>query len=630
MKRDRGTVAKRISLLLLISGSCILVTGLNLGFGPGNAAANASMTLSDQKGRTSPFFLSGPNATTTLTSTFTLKIPEGSMMPFPYATFDWLTPQGRKIAEVEEPFQYIEPRTFVARSTIKANLSTFPPDPNAYSVRASAGEYGRSTDFHVCSRPVGKAYEENFSDELAGVLPSDWRIEEAGYGENSQWVEELLFEGRNKVLRMASYVDHEALLSHGLNISSSHLALAFDARLVEELEGNESGQPAMAFGLESKEGRMALIRLGGSDNQEVLPFGYPYHMGRWIRMEVFLDLGNPSSSSIYLDGCLVGAAKLPAVSPSEVQGLYFYLGGGTEYIGQFDNIAVTEFVLDGGQPRRPAISWISTRPSEGQWFDPSSFTITYNAEITPCLESNRYLDAEDVEIQLWNSTAEVAKISYASWHRGESCSSPCSVERHSFQWQIPPQFLASAGYYEVRAVPMDPSLPLLASQAAFHVDEPLRGYFAYAKSGPVISPPLFERQPMNLTLCVEFDPSAHSGKGIEAFRDKTCSIVWFDPEGTPIKNETQWMRTHPSYPSGQPRIFATLRVGNETSPGIYSCSVTATCNTGYRIKRSFSFTIYDAREEGIFLISVLLVLVGRPPGSPQLFGIGRGRRCWKR
>ena len=581
--------------------------------GLGTDVETTSITLTDQLGRTSPFFICGSNATTNLTATFEVVISEGGMMPSPVATFAWRTSEGRVVAEIYKSFAYVGANAFISRSTLNLNLSTLAPDLDAYSVTASAGEYQATIGFHICARANLTVFEKNFSSDPAGTLLPEWEIELPGYGEAAQWVEELTFEGRNHVLRMASYLDQMALLSHGINLSSKHIQMGFRMRIWEVNISNKNDLIAMSFGLGVQEEKIPLVELGRSDNQVVFPFDYHYNQGKWFDLNIFLDLGPlTSTSSLYLDGIRVGSKELPPIDPEEVDRFYFSLGGGAYYVGQFDNILVREFALNEGPCDRPAVAWVNVRPSHGQWFDPSGFLVTYSVEITPCLDSNPYLEVGDVQIELWNSTNMLGVLRKAGWNGTGSCSSPCHIVTHSYSCMIPAglidvrteDFHEFHGDFWVKSVPNDPTLVLVSKSSSFHVDDPLDAYFSFWIAGPEISPAIFDREPMNLSLNVEFDPSVRSGNGTSCYIDKTCRVYWFDPNGENLKNETHLMRTHRSYPSQQPWVFSTLPIDEESPVGTYTCLITAICNSGYEVSESCRFTLV-AVHEGMLVTFIL-------------------------
>lgn len=594
------------------------------GQGTGVQISDMSLTLRDQLGRTSPYFITNGNSTKELRATFLLQVSEGSLMPFPGATFTWITPNGDSSVQVYRSFVYAGSNRFIAECILDVDLSDFPPKIGAYTVKAAAGEHHTSLEFHICGRPRSTIYAEDFSDRRPGSMPDDWHIEEEGYGPGAHWIEDLIFEGHDKVLRSASYFDREALLLRAINVSSQHLAIDFRTRISEEMMANNSKQDAFALGLQVDHGLLPLFELGRSDMQKVLPFGIPYQQDTWLDVEIYVDLiGDGSEATAYIDGRLAGRASLPPLVAEEVMGFYFRLGGGAHYVCHIDDICIDEYDLDQGPTGRPANASLTVSPSDGQWLDPNGLLATYEVEVTPCVPSNPYIVVDEVVLELWNETHRLGVVGRTSWN-GTTCASPCTVVEHRYVRRIPPELICNPslghreyeGLYTVKAVPSDPQLELLECSCEFEVDDPMDSYFSTTKAGLPLHPPDFEARDVNVTLNIEFDPSPMYANASDPFIDKGVKITWLSPEGEPLFNESTAMRTHSSYPTSGHWAFGVWRIYPRTEAGEYGCRVRVKANSGYFITEEYRFTVHSAGESNPCMavataIVLLIVVSGR-------------------
>ena len=529
-------------------------------------------------------------------------------MPHPDATFIWATPDGHLVQSEHEPFIFVGANTFVSQCIINTNLSAFPPEIQPYRVTASAGEHSKSLDFHVCSSVDAVIYRENFARHASGQLPDDWTVVSAGYGLGAQWIENLVFENHNHVLRMTSYEERSVTLTHPLNISKDHVELSFRVRLWEEAPYEHQNNEALILGFYTQSDSFNILRLGRSDRQEVLPFGTTYTQNEWIQFEIYLDMDPlASSASIYMNGIRLGSRRLPPANPGDIEGLIITLGDGAYYVGQFDDIVLREYDLEEGIPDHPAVAEINVRPSHGQWFDPSSLITVFSVNVTPCLMTNPYIIVEGLKFQLWNSTHILGEFGGTSWNGTEYCNSPCRVFRYDFTKKIPVDLFQGQGEYRVISQPVDPTLTNLVHSFTFNIDDPIDAYFSVLEAGPPIHPPVFDlANTYNLSICVEFDPSPTNG-GNENFTERDCLISWLDPEGEIIKNQSARMATKISYPTGNSWIFGSLQLQDYFAGGTYGASISALCNSGYPILDTYNFTVIGIGEPmASFIVTILL------------------------
>ncbi len=660
-------MSEKPGIVLRVGGPALVVSAMLAGFltgaGPGGLAEqtpNVSLSVVDQMGRASPFFLTGSNSTTSLVATFCLSFPEGSLMPHVSAIFAWKTPSSQVQASREEPLVYVGGRTFMSTSTMEVNLSAFPPSSSTYQVSASTGEHVAVSAFHLCGRPTAEVLRKDFKDYPPGSLPPDWVIESPGYGPGAQWVEEV-FGSREHVLRMTSVYIHnyderrpiEARLSHAVNISASHFELSLRMKTwVEILEdcsqsaecncpygpGPVDDLVEASFGLEGEGWRLSLADLGGEGWPSNLPSGFDFVYSKWLDVNIFVDLTtHASSASAYLEGMLMGSKSLPGLRPESIKRVYLELGGSglirgqrfvncsACYVGQFHNIILRQYDLGSGPPSQPVATSIEIRPTHGQWFDPGAIRITYRAQVTPCMSSNPYLEPGPVQVELWNCSGRVATLGTVAWSGTGSCGSPCDVFQSVHAFAVPAEVFISGtegvhefdGWYAVRVMPTQVSLPLLVEEGCFHMDDPIHAYFSLWQGGPRLEPPSVAREPGNITVNIEFDPAAGKWNDNQPYNNKNCSIAWIDPLGKIIRNCTTGMRTHASYPTNQSWAFDALPIRMDSPPGIYTCLIKATANSGYPLLERRTFTLVPVGEGPIGMLLA---------GLPLTFWVSIGKR----
>jgi hypothetical protein len=619
----RAADLRRIGLLVVLATILLGCVAVDMGRGgTGIVALEMSLTLVDQDGRGSPFITSYVNSTDSLTASFVMVVSEGSLMPHPWAAFTWFTPGGQIVQVGEEPLIFVGANTFVSQCTIQANLSSFPPEIRPYTLSVSVGEHSKSMDFHVCASVERVTYRENFADQEPGRLPEEWILEAPGYGPDAQWIESIVFENHNRVLRMTSYEEREAILTRNINLSHKHIELNLRARLWEEAPYEGPNDQALAFGFRTQTGLEPVLVLGRSDRQQVLPFGDGYPQNGWVEYKIYVDLGHDfTSASIYMDCTRLGSRQLPPLGVQDITGISITLGDGAYYVGQFDDILIQEYNLENGFPDHPAEAGIGVRPSHGQWFDPSSIITSYSVNVTPCLASNPYILVDELNFELWNRTHMLGQFGKTGWNGTNFFDSPCRVFNHKYSHRIPTDLFQGPGEYIVVSRPADPSLTNLVQSAAFHIDEPVYAYFSVIEAGPPVEPPVFDMaNTYNISIGVEFDPAPANG-GNTNFTDKNCKISWADPEGEIIKNDSARMTWKKSYPSVKSWVFGNLRVRSSYTGGDYAASIDALCNSGYRLQDTFGFTIIGIGETpNTFALSVFLCL---------LAGSSLRRRAWK-
>ena len=185
--------------------------------------------------------------------------------------------------------------------------------------------------------------EEDFEAMNISHPPPNWTIVRSGYGPGGIWVEES-FHKDNRMLRMTSYSNMKALITHNLTPRSSDIEVQLRARISEELPFWEVDDPvAFSIGLVTEQGKyLSLLDLGRSDNQTILPFNRWYSQGAWIPFRLRPDLER-GESQIFIWNSYVGNQTIPQVDPGEIVSVYLSLGGGAWYVGQVDDLLVAEY-----------------------------------------------------------------------------------------------------------------------------------------------------------------------------------------------------------------------------------------------------------------------------------------------
>jgi len=323
-------------------------------------------------------------------------------------------------------------------------------------------------------------------------------------------------------------------------------------------------------------------------------------------MDIYLDLGRSgSSSSCYLDGIHVGAIKLPAIRPDEIDRIYFLLSGTSYYVAQLDDMLFQEYRLNEGSRYHPFSGSIEVRPSHGQWFDPSSFVVRYSAEIAPRIYSNPYLQVQDLRIELWSSTQRLGIVGRTGWNGSTDHVSSCEVFTHTYSCTIPANLIdpqtagGFEGTYAAKSAVDQPSLPLASKAVTLQVDDPLEAYFSLWRAGPRLPSTNLKRAAMNISINVEFDPQPASGHVNEPFANKTCFVYWVEPGARIIRNQSCAIRSDSTYPSNRSWAFDSLQIHANSTLGTYTCLVKATLNSGYKVTEAYSFTLVVG--EGLLL-----------------------------
>ncbi len=190
--------------------------------------------------------------------------------------------------------------------------------------------------------PWSMLLEEDFEDHPVSYPPPNWTIVRPGYGVSGIWVEQS-FHKDNKWLRMSSFSNMRALITHNISPTSEEIEIQLRIRISEERTFLEvTDQVAFAFGLNTPTSSIKLLELGRSDNQTVMPFNHSYSQGSWIPFRLRANLTS-GSSQVYMWDTSVGRMNNTPVAPEEVSSIYIFLGGGAWYVGQFDDILVTEY-----------------------------------------------------------------------------------------------------------------------------------------------------------------------------------------------------------------------------------------------------------------------------------------------
>jgi len=313
--------------------------------------------------------------------------------------------------------------------------------------------------------------------------------------------------------------------------------------------------------------------------------GAPQALFEWIS-PYGQSIKNRSSPVQYLPG--VGWFSEDVI---DVNGTAFPANGSHSYmvrlrIGAF--LGSESFQVLSGQ-------WVevnlSVAPILGQWFDPSSFKVSFSAVINTGVPANPYRRASNLTLQLFRETFR-GVVANLSWDISGYPVVPGSSYTYTWTGMIPAGLIDTTGngsqeftgIYRLRTVPPQ-GYPALTTETSFYVDDPMESYTSLER-GSVLARSAFE---VNSTLWIniEMDPVLLRNRqhANEPFSDKTVTIYWDWPSPPPdqIKTDTVTATMGSSNPSEQHWASAQLVTNDSYPEGFYRIRASALCNTGYRV-----------------------------------------------
>jgi len=282
--------------------------------------------------------------------------------------------------------------------------------------------------------------------------------------------------------------------------------------------------------------------------------------------------------------------------------------------------------------------WISVdikvEPTNNQWFDPSSFLVTFTAVINTGIAANPYQDVYNLTLQFWDKVHFDLLPSgntdgVPEWYGG-SPSDPAgnpvfanlswnitgydaggvidgSSYTYTYTKMIPASYIDNSttgldeyfGWYAIKSHDGIGSFPAVTKEKQFYVDDGIEGYTSREKASTTVVS-VFEQKPATVWANVEFEPIyLRSGRQHDSadFTDKVTNITWYyndywdagriKPPGTEVLTMTQ----DAAWPSDEYWIFSTASVNSSFMVAGYDIVVNATCNTGYVIRELIPWTV---------------------------------------
>jgi hypothetical protein len=282
--------------------------------------------------------------------------------------------------------------------------------------------------------------------------------------------------------------------------------------------------------------------------------------------------------------------------------------------------------------------WISVNikvePTNNQWFDPSSFLVTFTAVINTGLVANPYQEVHNLTLQFWDKVhfdllPTPTHDGVPEWYGGSPADPagnpvfanlswnitgydaggviPGSSYTYTYTKMIPATYIDNTttrlgeyfGWYAIKSHDGTGTFPAVTAEKQFYVDDGIEGYTSREKASTT-KVSVFEQKPGTLWANAEFEPIyLRSGRQHDsaAFSNKKTNITWYYNDYTdsgrikPPGMEVLTMTQDPAWPSDEYWIFSTASVNSSFMIGGFDIVVNATCNTGYVIRELIEWTV---------------------------------------
>ena len=254
---------------------------------------------------------------------------------------------------------------------------------------------------------------------------------------------------------------------------------------------------------------------------------------------------------------------------------------------------------------------IDVAPTDGQWFDPSSFKVTFTAQVNTGVTANPYQDVYNVTLQFWNATHYQGTpltwdrmLANMSWNITGYPVVSGSSYTYTYTVMIPTSWIdidtltEFFGTYKIKSIPsIDPIIfPAVMAEGAFYVDDPIEGYISLEKASTT-QYSVFEQKTAVIWANAEFDPTfLRSRQNSNAvYDDKDVNITWYwkvpPTLQKPVGNDPTTMTQDAAWPSDQYWAFSTATINSSWNTGTYNVIVNATCDTGYVVRELITYTV---------------------------------------
>jgi len=273
---------------------------------------------------------------------------------------------------------------------------------------------------------------------------------------------------------------------------------------------------------------------------------------------------------------------------------------------------------------------ITVEPTDGQWFDPSSFLVTFTAILNTGVTANPYQEVNNLTLQFWD------KVHYdllptpttdgvPEWYGGlptDPAGNPVfanlswnitgypvvdgSSYTYTYTKMIPATYIDNSttglveffGWYGIRSHDGVGTFPAVIDREDFYVDDPIEGYTSLEKASTVAQS-IWEQKPGTVWVNVEYDPTYLRTRQHEnaEFDDKNTNITWYwncvacgillKPPG----NDETTMTQDAMWPSDQDWAFSTAAVNSSFPITYYEIVANATCDTGYVVRELITWNV---------------------------------------
>jgi hypothetical protein len=283
---------------------------------------------------------------------------------------------------------------------------------------------------------------------------------------------------------------------------------------------------------------------------------------------------------------------------------------------------------------------ITVEPTHDQWFDPSSFQVTFTAIVNTGVADNPYTKVDNITLQFWDKVhvdilPSVAKPDgIPEWYGGQPDDPagnpvfanlswditgyiPISGSSYTYVYQkmIPYTYIDNKtmnfslafrdrfdeffGWYAIKSQPGTGEFPACIASTEFYVDDPIEGYTSLEKAS-TNKESLWEQKPGTVWVNVEYDPvylrtRMHDNA---EYYDKwlDTNITWYYPSAVrspswgqlirPPGHDKTTMTKSDEWPSDQYWAFSTANVNASNSwfpIGDYDIVANATTRRGYTV-----------------------------------------------
>ncbi len=257
-----------------------------------------------------------------------------------------------------------------------------------------------------------------------------------------------------------------------------------------------------------------------------------------------------------------------------------------------------------------------------QWFDPSSFKVTFTAQVNTGVANNPYQDVYNLTLQFWNATHYQGSslgwvgnplpydgmLANMSWNITGYPVVDGSSYTYTYTVMIPASWIDTDpesldeffGMYKIKSIPgIDPLMfPATMAEKSFHVDDPIEGYISIEKAS-LTEYGVFEQKPATIWLNAEFDPTylrTRQNDNAE-YDDKNVNISWYwqthpnTADYVPDPNDQTTMTQDAAWPSDQYWAFSTEDINATWPIGTYEVIANATCDSGYIVRELVTFDV---------------------------------------